>query len=240
MKKRNFAVRLGIAAMALTLITTSLSSGTLAKYTETYTATGTLKVAKWNVGAQINGEPMTTAGVTLSSMLGTGANNGAGYSGVKSGTVAPGMTGKIVIDVSAAGASASDSLVTEVDVFYEVYVNAPNGVGALPKNLKFKANDGSSSDTEVILNSDSVEKNGGKGEKLTSGTIPFATAQTGWGKYTANVTWEWPWESASTSNKSGDEWDLTAGNTAGSTEIVFTVVFTQVDPTGSKRHDQAV
>lgn len=51
MKKRSIAGRLGIAALALTLITTSLSSGTLAKYTSTFTGEGQLTVAVWNVGA---------------------------------------------------------------------------------------------------------------------------------------------------------------------------------------------
>ena len=233
MKKRNFAVRLGIAAMALTLITTSLSSGTLAKYTESFTATGTLKVAKWNVAARVNEKLMVTGGVTLDDMIGAAA---ASYSGVKSGTIAPGMSGKIQVDLTTAGTTASDTSMTEVDVYYEVYVNV-DSAGALPKNLTFKANNGSGSDTNVTLNSDSVEKNEGKGELLSSGTIAQASATTGWTANSVNVTWEWPWETTSGASLR-DDLDVTAGKAAGSTTFTFTVVFTQVDPTGSSRHVQ--
>ena len=47
MMKKNHAARLGALALALTLVSTCLMGGTLAKYTTTVTGTATATVAKW-------------------------------------------------------------------------------------------------------------------------------------------------------------------------------------------------
>ena len=235
MKKRNFAVRLGIAAMALTLITTSLSSGTLAKYTESVKATGTLKVAKWNVAARANGTVMTDAGITLADMVGT-TNT---YTGVASGVVAPGMSGQVEIDLTAAGKTASEAeAFTEVDVYYEVYINV-NTAANLPKNMTFSASNSSSGagSQSVTIDNSTVTANGGKGALLYSGTIANTEKQTGWTAHPVYVKWDWPWEGSYNSNDmTPDQWDVQAGAAGASTNFTFTVVFTQVDPTGSSRH----
>ena len=47
MMKKNHAARLGALALSLTLVSTCLMGGTLAKYTTTVTGTATATVAKW-------------------------------------------------------------------------------------------------------------------------------------------------------------------------------------------------
>ena len=46
-RKKSIAGRLGMAAFALTLVTTCISGGTLAKYASEVTGTGTAVAAKW-------------------------------------------------------------------------------------------------------------------------------------------------------------------------------------------------
>ena len=59
MKKRFNFGRLGALALALTLITTCLTGGTLAKYTSSTVGTGTATVAKWAVVLKANGTSQT-------------------------------------------------------------------------------------------------------------------------------------------------------------------------------------
>lgn len=50
MMKKNHAARLGALALALTLVSTCLMGGTLAKYTTTVEASAKATVAKWDFG----------------------------------------------------------------------------------------------------------------------------------------------------------------------------------------------
>ncbi|MCH5353988.1 MAG: hypothetical protein J1E06_11075 [Acutalibacter sp.] len=229
MKKRNFAVRLGIVAMALTLVTTSLSSGTLAKYTETFKATGTLSVANWNVAARAKGSAlMTSEGVSLGDLASTATGT---VNHVASGMIAPGMKGQFTIELSMAGDDANQLGITEVDVDYVVYASVTS-LGNLPKNLTFKAKaDGDGSASPVTFE-DTSDK------ELTSGTLSketTANGKTGWQK-PITIEWEWPYEDGSYSSggKTPDQWDVTAGEGAATgsktTSFVFKVEFTQVNP----------
>ena len=61
-RKKSIAGRLGMAAFALTLITTCISGGTLAKYASEVTGTGTAVTAKWvfKAGSSEGAETFTT------------------------------------------------------------------------------------------------------------------------------------------------------------------------------------
>lgn len=54
MRKKSYASRLGVLAVALTLVTTCLVGGTMAKYTTTAAGTGSGTVAKFDVDIKVN------------------------------------------------------------------------------------------------------------------------------------------------------------------------------------------
>lgn len=218
MKKKSIAARLGVAAMALTLITTSLSSGTLAKYTESFAGTTTMTVAKWNVGATVtmgsgaSATTLTSTPVPLGSLYDTATNK----KGVSNGKVAPGMTGGFVIDLT----TAKQNVPTEVDTEYAVYIDGNSS--DFPTN--FKMYEGSNEANNVF----SKKKTPGLGYLLKSDTIAAGEMDTTKNAVKVNVNWKWPFEETSATNAA----DLALGKDPG-TGATFTVkvVFTQVEPT---------
>lgn len=107
-RKFNFG-RLGALALALTLITTSLMGGTLAKYTTQAAGTGTATVAKWAVVLKANNEAKT-ADFTFD-LKDTGTNS----SNVVEGKIAPGSTGSIPVEIDAAGSEVAATLSYKID-----------------------------------------------------------------------------------------------------------------------------
>lgn len=114
MKKKTVG-RLGVVALALTLISTCLMGGTLAKYTTEVTGTGSATVAKWNFTA--NGKTDTFEAIDLASTA---------YTNVAEEKIAPGTEGSFDIKLDASG--------SEVAVAYTI---AFTDVKNQPKNLKF-------------------------------------------------------------------------------------------------------
>lgn len=90
MKKKMFG-RLGAAAVALTLITTAMMSGTLAKYTTSQHGTATIKAAAWTFTAGMNNETDTVSTITLENTVDAGS---------KTGTIAPGSEGKFTVSMN--------------------------------------------------------------------------------------------------------------------------------------------
>ena len=213
MKKRSIAARLGIAAMALTLITTSLSSGTLAKYTTTVSASTTMQVAKWNVVATNAGGTELTAESPLSlGALASTATKGDGGE-VSTGKIAPGMEGSFKINLGTTGVTMNST--TDVDVQAVVKIKADK---KLPSGFKMSA--GTMGEKSI----------GTSDETLLTKTWD-AGQQINWNSNTdenqVTVNWKWLYEGAS------DADDTEAGETFGDTNVTFTitVVFTQVQPT---------
>ena len=149
MKKRSIAARLGVFALALTLITTSLSSGTFAKYTNTYDGKFTVLVADWNVSASVN-----YTGQSGNGILGTGQARIADLAdtatskpvGVKSGYLAPGMGGTFTIKVS--NYDSTGELDTKVTVHYKVSIQASDAV--FPDSFTFNGATVSDTDPHVV------------------------------------------------------------------------------------------
>lgn len=218
MKKKSIAARLGVAAMALTLITTSLSSGTLAKYTESFAGTTTMTVAKWNVGATVtmgsgaSATTLTSAPVALGTLYDTATNK----KGVAPGKVAPGMTGGFVIDLT----TAKQNVPTEVETEYAVYIDGNSS--DFPSN--FKMYEGSNEANNVF----SKTKTPGLGYLLKTDTIAAGEMDTTKNAVKVNVNWKWPFEETSATNTA----DLALGKDPGSgATFTVRVVFTQVEPT---------
>lgn len=126
MKKKNLVTKLGVAVLVLTLITTSLVSGTLAKYTDTAKMEGTAIAAAWKFDAKSDGEQLgsTAYEFDLDEFL---SNTILNPDAVASGRVAPGMEGVIPVSVDMRG--------TEVDTNLSIVMGLEEG--SLPSGLKF-------------------------------------------------------------------------------------------------------
>lgn len=109
MRKKIHFGRLSALALALTLITTCLMGGTLAKYTSTVKGSGKATVAKWKVSIKANGNEQT-ADFNFD-LEDTGTNK----SNVKTGVVAPGSTGSIPIEIDAQGSEVAAKLTYTID-----------------------------------------------------------------------------------------------------------------------------
>ena len=225
MKKRSIAARLGVAAMALTLITTSLSSGTLAKYSDTVQGTTKMIVARWNVGASItaNGTKSTLASspVNFGDLADTATTKPAN---VASGRIAPGMAGGFDINLTTA-ADASGSLGTEVNADYVVYIK-PDKPGNLPNHFTMKLGA-----KTLDFSDDTAEKDTTYGFVLDSGTLKAGT-----NPKDLNVSWEWPYEDApdSPANDADDTGYGKQTNAADrTTDFTVTVQFVQANPVAS-------
>lgn len=97
MNKSNFVARLSVLTIALTLVTTSLIGGTLAKYTTEVTGTGSATVAKWSFKATSGGKTITTVNL--------GETADTAY--LAKERIAPGSKGSFNIEIDATGTETS-------------------------------------------------------------------------------------------------------------------------------------
>ncbi len=207
-KKRNVVGALGKTAVALTLISTCLVGGTLAKYTSEVTGTGTSVTAKWafKAGSSDGAESFTT--FTLG-----GTVDGV----VARERIAPGSTGTIPVYYDLTG--------TEVKTQLKVYVKVDDA-SKLPTN--FKMTQGTVTKTKTDFTNDTYVEFFTKTFNVdsTSHTVPTADA-----KSNANITWEWPFETGNdaASKKTGDTADTADGNAANKVNFTIKVEATQLE-----------
>lgn len=109
MKKRLNFGRLGAMALALTLITTCLMGGTLAKYTSKVEGSGKATVAKWKVAFKNGNDPLANNFEIDLADTGSNKNN------VTDKKIAPGSTGSIPIEIDAAGSEVAATLSYTID-----------------------------------------------------------------------------------------------------------------------------
>lgn len=162
MKKGSKIVRLGVLALTLTMVSTCLMGGTMARYVTEVTGTASASVAAW----KFNVNDTTSEKSTFSDIaLGSTANR-ASYDakGIADKVIAPGTTGSFEIIIDGTG--------SEVGVDYTVKIAAASGT-TLPADLTFKV-DG----TAYILGND------------VNGTIDYSVAENAM-KKTLTVTWDW-------------------------------------------------
>lgn len=115
MKKKSYVARLGVLALALTLVTTCLTGGTMARYVTEVTGAATATVAKWSFKANSQTQNFT---VNLTDTTLNGK--------VADGKIAPGTDGSFDISIDADG--------SEVALDYTIaFSNMENK----PSNLKF-------------------------------------------------------------------------------------------------------
>lgn len=131
MNKSNFVARLSVLTIALTLVTTSLIGGTLAKYTTEVTGKGSATVAKWSFKAYEKNGGEGTFTVTLTDTANTN---------VTSGKIAPGIKGQFEIVIDASG--------SETALEYKIeFTNFQNKID----NLKFYSDASRTDGTEIDL-----------------------------------------------------------------------------------------
>lgn len=118
--KKNYAAKLGALALVLTMMSTCLMGGTLARYVTEVTGTATATVAKWSFKA--NGETATIKAFDLASTA---------YDEITLAEkrIAPGTEGSFDIDLDGSG--------SEVGIDYTVKVAAETGI-TLPGDLTFQ------------------------------------------------------------------------------------------------------
>ncbi|WP_320920565.1 hypothetical protein [Eisenbergiella porci] len=202
MMKKNHAARLGALALALTLVSTCLMGGTLAKYTTTVTGTATAMVAKWSFDAKNDGKSISTASYSID--LGKTTNRTVyDATDVKEDVIAPGTEGSFSIIVD-----ATDS---DVGLAYTIkFSNAQN----IPTNLSFYTD---KEHNNKITNLFSNENKDFDGIINANGTEK---------EVTKTVYWMWPF--GSTNNDAAD----TANGKSDNRKMTFdiTVTGTQVEP----------
>ena len=130
MKRKSQASRLGVLALALTLVTTCLTGGTMAKYVTEVTGNATAAVAAWSF--KVNNEETTMTNIDL----GSTANRTAYVTDdIKEGVIAPGTSGSFDIVIDGSG--------SEVGVDYKLNIAAADGT-TLPSDLTFTTDNASS------------------------------------------------------------------------------------------------
>ena len=139
--KKNRILRLGLLALALTLVTASLVSGTFAKYITTASGTGTVNVAKWFATLTDGDKTQGTGQEELVSfdLFKTINNN----EDVLAKRVAPGTAGSFSLEYDTSG--------TEVNHSVTVTLAKNPATTDIPTNMKFfaKNGDGDGEGTEI-------------------------------------------------------------------------------------------
>lgn len=207
MKKRFNFGRLGALALALTLVTSCLTGGTLAKYTTSVSGTGTATVAKWafKAGNAVGSSRFVEKSLDLKDTTVDG-------NVIASGKIAPGVKGELPIYVDL----SDTEVATEIKITISV-----EGDNTLPENLYFIK-----SDNKKI-----------KASELTADGMVFNTVSltaTEAAKYkdeNLSISWEWPYETEAGdgSKTEGDSVDTSSGEEFKTSNIKVIVTGTQLD-----------
>ena len=208
MMKKNHAARLGALALALTLVSTCLMGGTLAKYTTTVTGTSTATVAKWvfnanNAAADTKKFENINLGDTLNYKV----------TDIKTGVIAPGTEGKFDIELNGTGSKVGIDYTIEITKAAITMQNKE-----LPSNLVFSTKEIKEGNT-----GNSLDKLSSESGSLLSGTIDYKDSKM---EKTITIYWKWPY---ATSTEGADIKDT---NDSGIENITLdiTVTGTQVVP----------
>lgn len=164
MKKR-IVRRLGVVALALTLVSMTMMGGTLARYVTEVTGTATATVAAWSFKA--NGEVATMNAIDLGD---TTHRTGYEKTTVEEAVIAPGTSGSFDIVLDGTG--------SEVGIDYTVKIaEATTDAVKIPSDLTFTVKNGESS-TSYTLGTD------------ITGKIDYNATDKSM-KKTITVSWKW-------------------------------------------------
>lgn len=128
--KKNRVLRLGLLALALTLVTASLVSGTFAKYATTHTGTETVSVAKWNASLTTTdgANPAAYENTVTFDLFDNNSDDGIADKDL----IAPGSSGSYSFTYDTAGTQVDHSIsVTLKQIAGTNLKDATNGVNNL-------------------------------------------------------------------------------------------------------------
>lgn len=199
MKKRFNFGRLGALALALTLVTSCLTGGTLAKYTTSVEGTGTAAVAKWSFKAGHKSGDEVFQNFNLEKT--------ADDTGVAEGKIAPGTTGKLPIYVELTGTEVATKITIEMELTGDV---------KLPENLTFQVTGDSTQ-----IKAEDIEKDN---KKMVKSIELSAEAAKVYSK-DLSIQWNWPYDIST----SADTVDTTNSKLIETANIKVTVTGTQLD-----------
>ena len=198
--KKNRMMRLAAFLLVCVLLTTSVISGTYAKYVSTATATDTAKVAKWqiNVGT-VNIAQADTQVITFGLFDTINDTDGSAETHVSAGLIAPGTKG--AFDVTITNNS-------EVHANIKAALSAKETNGDIP--IQYSV-DGTT--WKANLADLSVDKD----------LAPGASAE-------VNVLWQWVYEVNEAGNTADTLLGIAAASdTAPAVEVTMAVTATQID-----------
>lgn len=200
---------LGMAAVALTLVSACMVGSTLAKYTSEVAGTGTVLAAKWALKANLNGEEASDSTLGSFALADTVNTNG-----IETGRIAPGTSGEIKV--------AYDLRGSEVGANVKVQMKLGDGAGSLPENLVFKDSKGNV--VNVTSSSDFVD--------VASEDIALADIKAASTPMSCTITWEWPLEKGDddAAKKLANKADSDYAESAVSIPMDIKVVATQIAP----------
>lgn len=199
--KKNRMMRLAAFLLVCVLLTTSVISGTYAKYVSTATATDTAKVAKWqiNVGT-VNIAQADTQVITFGLFDTINDTDGSGEEKhVSAGLIAPGTKG--AFDVTITNNS-------EVDANIKAALSAKETNGDIPIQYSVDGNTWTATLAELSVDED---------------LAPGASTA-------VNVLWQWVYEVSEAGNTADTVLGIAAASgTAPAVEVTMAVTATQID-----------
>lgn len=145
--KKNYAAKLGALALVLTMMSTCLMGGTLARYVTKVDGTAKATVAAWSFKA--NGENVNMAEINLGD---TTHRKSYDSKTIVENVIAPGTEGSFDIELDGSG--------SDVGINYEVVVASKSGT--LPGDLKFTVDD-----KDYILTTDIIKGTIEQGATMT-------------------------------------------------------------------------
>ncbi|MCH1942558.1 hypothetical protein [Holdemania massiliensis] len=183
MKKKVYAARLGVTALALTLVTTCLMGSTLARYVTEVTGSATATVAKWSFTASDAEGSANFTNIDLGRTAYTDTT-------IADKVIAPGTSGSFNIAIDGSG--------SDVGIDYEINLKAADSI-TFPDDMVFS--------TEAITEG----KPGKKLADLDpiTGTINVSGNM----KETVTVYWAWDFgkddtAAANDNNYAGEKWEI--------------------------------
>ena len=191
-RKKSIAARLGIAAFALTLVTTCMTGGTLAKYASEVSGTGTAVAAKWEFKAGKDASSVSDSAFgdfTLAETKTTNVN-------VKNTAIAPGDSGT--------AKAYYEFTNTEVAATVTTYINITAAEKAkLPKNLEIKVGETWTKVSTITVGSDI---------KIATKDLSLADmSDSSKAKGSMDIEWRWAFDESSNTDK--DKEDTADGKT---------------------------
>lgn len=188
MKKKYFR-HLGVVALALTLVSMTLTGGTLARYVTEVTGTAKAEVAAWSFKANSNEDGKQFTQIDLGSTA-----NRTAYDGktVVDGVIAPGTSGSFDILLDGTGSEVGiDYIVT----LAEKTADNPK----LPADLTIK-----------VTNGNEAEKAYSLGDEIT-GTIDYVSGEKAMQRK-IKVSWSWDFGTDDTKTSNDNTYQNTTFN----------------------------